>query len=423
MSEFRRTTLDNEITIVSEDQPSSRAVSVGIWIETGSRDEKPSQYGLSHFIEHMVFKGTKHRDSYAIVRDLEQVGAEINAFTTKEHTCYHTLGLYEDLDLSLDVLTDLVCHAQFPLSELEVEKGVVLQEIGASEDSPEEFIYDLFLEKFYGKSSLGHQILGNAETVKAFTKKDLVSYYKSRYVGSRIVVAASGRLNHDELVKKIKKKMGRLTAGRKGPAYKKVRTEYFREVHPRESDQTHILLGLPATSFKDKQRFEAFILNGLLGGGMTSKLYQRVREDEGLAYSVYSSLSTFTDVGLINIYAHTSSDQASNVLSIIRDELKRIKKEGMTEADLSLFKNQVRASILLGADDVENRMNSIGVNEIVFRDYRSVERVVKDIESVTLKRMKDYINKYLILDDVSILVLGPHGSKKERAWIEAFGGQ
>lgn len=420
MSSFQRTTLDNQITIVSEDHPSSRAVSVGIWIETGSRDEKSAFYGLSHFIEHMVFKGTKKRDSYAIVRDLEQVGAEINAFTTKEHTCYHTLGLYEDLDLALDVLSDLVCHAEFPKKELEIEKGVVLQEIGSTEDIPEELIYDLFLEKFYESSSLGHQILGTRETVESFTKKDLLAYYKSRYVGSKIVVAAAGRLNHDELVKKIRKKMGRIPAGRKSPPYKKVKCEYFREIYPREAEQSHILMGFPATSFKDKQRFEAFVLNALLGGGMTSKLYQRVREDEGLAYSVYSSLSTFTDVGLINIYAHTSADHAKRVVRIIHDELKRLKKEGMSDSDLQLFKNQVRAGVLLGADDVENRMNSIGVNEIVFRDYRSVEKVIKEIEAVTLKKMKEYINKYLLLDRMSLLVMGPH-NQNDTKWVQNLG--
>ncbi|MGE3973848.1 MAG: M16 family metallopeptidase [Bdellovibrionales bacterium] len=422
MSAFQRTTLDNGITIVSEDHPSSRAVSVGIWIETGSRDEKPNQLGLSHFIEHMVFKGTKKRDSYAIVRDMEQVGAEINAFTTKEHTCYHTLGLYGDMDLAVDVLSDLVCQAKFPIDQLEVEKGVVIQEIGSSEDSPEELVYDLFLEKFYAKSALGHQILGTEESVQSFTKKDLLNYYKGRYVGSKIVVAAAGRLNHETLVKKIKKKMGRVQVGRKSAPHKKVKVECFREVFQRDSEQSHILMGFPATSFKDKQRFEAFVLNALLGGGMTSKLYQRVREDEGLAYAVYSSLSTFTDTGLINIYAHTSSDQAQKVVRIIQDELKRIKKEGLADSDLSLFKNQVRAGILLGADDMENRMNSLGVNEIVFREYRPVDQVVEEIEAVTLKSMKEYIRKYLDLDKMSLLIMGPHKSKKDQKWVETFGG-
>jgi len=369
----------------------------------------------------MVFKGTKNRSAYDIVKDLEMVGAEVNAFTTKENTCFHTLSLYENLDLSIEVLADLVCRATFPKSDLEVERGVILQELYSAEDNPEEYIFDMFLEEFYKNSSLGWQILGTDESVKSIKRSHLREYYRQRYVGANMVVSAAGRLNHDDLVKKIKKQMRRIPKGRSISKRDRARARVFRQVMNRESDQAHILLGLPATSFKDKFRFEAFILNALLGGGMTSSLYQKVREEEGLVYSIYSSLSTFTDTGVINIYANSSSDNTKKVVKLVFEELKKLKKKGLSQLELDLFRNQVRAGILLGADDVENRMNSLGINEMVFRKYRSAEEIIEELEAVTLTSMKEYIKTYLNFDKTSVLILGPKGrSDSEWRWLNEF---
>jgi predicted Zn-dependent peptidase len=414
---YQRTDLDNGIRVVTEDHPSSRAVACGVWIDTGTRDEKKSEQGISHFLEHMVFKGTTNRSAYEIVRDLEMVGAEVNAFTTKENTCFHTMSLYENLDLSIEVLSDLVCRATFPKADLEVERGVILQELYSAEDSPEEFIFDMFLEEFYKNSPLGWQILGTDESVKGIRRSHLMGYYRQRYVGANMVISAAGRLNHDELVKKIKKHMKRIPRGRPVRKRPRARARVFREVVHRESDQAHILLGLPAASFKDKFRFEAFILNALLGGGMTSSLYQRVREDEGLVYSIYSSLSTFTDTGLINIYANSTSDNTRRVIELVFQEMRRLKKQSLSQVDLDLFRNQVRAGILLGADDVENRMNSLGVNEMIFGKYRSPEEIIEELEAVTLSSMRDYIRTYLDFDKMSVLVLGPKGRGSEWKWL------
>lgn len=414
---FQRSQLSNGISVVTEDHPSSRAVACGVWIETGTRDEKKEQQGISHFLEHMVFKGTKNRSAYDIVKDLEMVGAEVNAFTTKENTCFHTLSLYENLDLSVEVLSDLVCRATFPKDDLEVERGVILQELYSAEDSPEEFIFDMFLEEFYKSSPLGWQILGTEESVKRMRRSHLLDYYRGRYVGANMVVSAAGRLNHDELVKKLNKHMRKISKGKKIPKRARGRSKVFREVVNRDSDQAHILLGLPATSFKDKSRFEAFILNALLGGGMTSSLYQKVREEEGLVYSIYSSLSTFTDTGLINIYANSSADNTKRVVELIFKEIRRLKKSGLTQLELDLFRNQVRAGILLGADDVENRMNSLGVNEMVFRKYRSADEIIKELEQVTLSSMKEYLKTYLDFDKTSVLIIGPKGRGSEWKWL------
>jgi predicted Zn-dependent peptidase len=414
---YQRTDLDNGIRVVTEDHPSSRAVACGIWIDSGTRDEKKSEQGISHFLEHMVFKGTKNRSAYDIVKDLEMVGAEVNAFTTKENTCFHTLSLYENLDLSVEVLADLVCRATFPKADLEVERGVILQELYSAEDSPEEYIFDVFLEEFYKSSSLGWQILGSEESVKSIKRTHLLNYYKSRYVGANMVVSAAGRLNHDELVKKLRKHLKRIPKGKPIPKRTRAKAKVFREILNRDSDQAHLLLGLPATSFRDRFRFEAFILNALLGGGMTSSLYQKVREDEGLVYSIYSSLSTFTDTGVINIYANATAENTRRVMELIFKEMRRLKKHGLTQVDLDLFRNQVRAGILLGADDVENRMNSLGVNEMVFGKYRSADEIIEELEAVTLSTMKEYMRHYLDFDKMSILVLGPKGRNSEWNWV------
>ncbi len=414
---YQRSYLDNGISVVTEDHPSSRAVACGVWIETGTRDEKKSEQGISHFLEHMVFKGTTSRSGYEIVKDLEMVGAEVNAFTTKENTCFHTLSLYENLDLSIEVLSDIVCRANFPRSDLEIERGVILQELYSAEDNHEEFIFDMFLEEFYKNAPLGWQILGTEESVKYIKRAHLMDYYRGRYVGANMVISAAGRLNHDDLVKKIKKYMRRIPRGKKIPKRIKAKSKIFREVINRESDQAHVLMGFPATSFKDKFRFEAFILNALLGGGMTSTLYQKIREDEGLVYSIYSSLSTFTDTGLINVYANSTSENTRRVVELIFKEIRRLKKQGLTQTELELFRNQVRAGILLGADDVENRMNSLGVNEMVFRKYRSAEEIIKEVEGVTLQSMKEYLRTYLDFEKMSVLILGPKGRGSEWKWL------
>lgn len=414
---YQRTDLDNGIRVVTEDHPSSRAVACGIWIDSGTRDEKKSEQGISHFLEHMVFKGTKNRSAYDIVKDLEMVGAEVNAFTTKENTCFHTLSLYENLDLSVEVLADLVCRATFPKDDLEVERGVILQELYSVEDSPEEFIFDVFLEEFYKNSPLGWQILGSEESIKGIKRSHLMNYYTNRYVGANMVVSAAGRLNHEELVKKLSKHLKRIPKGKPIRKRSRAKSKVFREILNRDSDQAHILLGLPATSFRDRFRFEAFILNALLGGGMTSSLYQKVREEEGLVYSIYSSLSTFTDTGVINIYANSTAENTRRVMELIFKEMRRLKKSGLTQTDLDLFRNQVRAGILLGADDVENRMNSLGVNEMVFGKYRSADEIIEELEAVTLSTMKEYMRHYLDFDKMSVLILGPKGRNSEWNWV------
>lgn len=417
---FSKTVLPNGIRVVTEYHPYARAVSTGIFLDTGTRDESEKEAGISHFLEHMVFKGTNKRSAYRIARELEAVGGDLNAYTTQEYTCYHATSLKDDFKLQIDVLCDLVKNAKFSEIELKREKGVVLQEIAMAVDHPEEHIFDIFFDEIYGTNRLGRPILGTEKTVSNFTQKDIRKFYESRYAPKNIIVSCTGGVEHEKVVQLVSKQLGDLK--RRFQPRKRVRPSFhpIRKVVSREIEQVQIVVGIPAASYCDDFRFDAFILNSLLGGGMTSKLYQAIREKRGLAYTVYSQLTTFTDVGVMSVYAATDSKQWKTVLELIFKEFKELRKRKISESDLKLFKHQVRGAILLGADDMENRMNSLGINEMVFSDYRAIEKVIEDLESVTTKSLREYIMKFLDLHETGILIMGNVDQKSSLKFIESL---
>lgn len=415
MIKFKKTVLDNGIRVVSELHPQSRAVALGAWVTVGTRDEGPDEAGLCHFVEHLVFKGTKTRSAYQIAKSLEALGGELNAFTTRENTCYHALVLKDHWPTALEILADLTCNMQLVKKDFDLEKGVILQEIAMSEDNHEELVYDAFFERVYAGNPLGTPILGSIKSIGNTRIGGVNGFYKSNYNGSNVVISAAGQVDHEELVQNVKKlfknkKKSRVRSKRKTPRWK-----WDRSVQEKDSEQVHMLLGFPTASFKDKQRFEAFILNALLGGGMTSRLYQAVRERKGLVYSVYSSLTTFTDTGLINIYAGADPDNIVEVGEIIAREMKKVRKQGISKSDLELFKTQVIGGLLLGADDIDNRMNSLGVNEMVFGKYKPVDEVVAEIEKVTEKSVNEFLKTRIKPEQFSGLLVGP-GVRAHEAW-------
>lgn len=418
---FQKTILDNGIRVVTEAHRFANAVSTGIFVETGTRDELDREAGLTHFLEHMVFKGTKNRSAYGIARELEAVGGDLNAYTTQEYTCFHATTLSEHFDLQLDVLCDLVLNATFQPKELEREKQVVLQEIAMTGDQPDEHVFDIFYDELFGTHRLGRPILGTESSVAGFSRQDVKKYYETRYTNKNIVVSCAGNVDHEQVVKKLEKLMGRMKRRLSVRPRRRPRFHNLRRLISKETEQVQIVVGLPASSFKDKLRFEAFIVNGLLGGGMTSRLYQSVREKRGLAYTIYSQLVTFTDMGTVAIYAGTDVKHTKSVLELIQKGLLDIRRKKLSPSDLNLFKTQVRGGILMGADDVDNRMSSLGINEMVFGEYRPVGQVVADIEAVTLKSVKDYIDQYISIDDAAILIMGPVDQKKW-TWPKGFEG-
>jgi predicted Zn-dependent peptidase len=391
---------------------------MGIWVLTGTRDEASNEAGISHLLEHMVFKGTKSRSAYQIARSLEALGGDLNAYTTREYTCYHALVLKDHWDKALDVLCDLITNMQISTNDFKLEKGVILQEIAMTDDNPEELIYDLLFEKSYAGNPVAAPILGTIKSVANMSQKKVTDYYKTRYTGRNIIVSVAGDLDHQVFLDAVgqrlaKKKKTKFVESREKPRWKVARAAV-----EKTSEQVHLLMGLPTASFQDPRRFEAYIVNTLLGGGMTSKLYQSVREKKGLVYTIHSMLNTFVDTGSMMIYAGTDLKSIQKVMEIIGKELKKLKNTGISNSDLDLFKTQVVGSILLGSDDLENRMTSIAVNEMVFGDYRSVDSVIQQIQKVSRTSVNDFIKNEFNTDKISGVLMGSGVSKLNKWWKE-----
>jgi len=416
MIPFHKSELDNGIRVLSEQHLDSRAVSIGIWVLTGTRDEAADEGGISHLLEHLVFKGTKTRSAYQIAKSLEALGGDLNAYTTREYTCYHALVLKDHWEEALDVLCDLVTNMQISTNDFKLEKGVILQEIAMTDDTPEELIYDLLFEKAYAGHPLSTPILGTVKSVASMSQKKVTDYYKSRYTGRNIIVTAAGNLDHQIFFEAVEKKLAKKQKAKFSAVRDRPRWKAARAVSEKSSEQAHMLMGLPTSSFKDPQRFESYIVNTLLGGGMTSKLYQSVREKKGLVYSIHSMLNTYVDSGSMLIYAGTDLKSVRKVAEIISRELKKLKKSGISAADVELFKTQVIGSILLGSDDIESRMTSIAVNEMVFGEYRSVDSVVQQIQKVSRASVNEFIREKFDTDKISGVLMGAGVDELGKWW-------
>ena len=413
--QFKKTELKNGIRVVTENHPISRAVSIGIWVLTGTRDEETHNAGISHFLEHMVFKATKTRSAYQIAKSLEQLGGELNAYTTREYTVYHCLLLKDHWKKGLEILSDLVSHMQMRKDDYELERSVILQEIAMGEDDLEDLIYDIYFEKTLPKSALGKPILGNIKSIANMKMGQVADYYQRNYSANNIIVAAAGHIDHHDFAEAAEeflghKKKRRFKVDRTKPQHKAIR--YVAE---KSSEQVHVCMGLPVTSFRDRNRFDAFIVNTLLGGGMTSKLYQSVREKKGLVYSIYSSLNTYEDFGCINIYAACEKKNMKAVIKSIGQEVLKLKKNKISEHDLDLFKTQVKGAVLLGSDDVDNRMTSIAINEMVFSKYKPVEKVIEEIDAVTVKTVNEFVQRYINPSSLAMIMVGG-GAKDLESW-------
>lgn len=414
---FKKTQLPNGVRVVTEHHPYTRATCVGYFFDKGTRDEPEHLLGAAHFLEHLVFKGTPKRSAFEVARELEAVGGELNAFTSREYTCFHSATLREDLSTSIEVLSDILQNALLKKEDFILEREVVGQEIDMSMDSFEEYIFDLYFEEVYKNHPLGRSILGTKESLAQIKLPDLKQFFKDRYGGKNLIISVAGHVDHEQVVEQVAKsfkKTGETKATKS--TRRKPKVQSVRRWVNRPSEQVHLLLGLPSASFKDKFRFEAYLANAVLGGGMTSRLYQSIREEKGLVYSVYSYLHSFTDSGLLMIYAGTSEDNLTPLLKELRKELRRLKTKGVKKSELNMFKTQVKGQILMAADDIDNRMNSLGVNEMVFGRYRPVEEIINEIDQVNLDSFAEYIESYFDLSQLSLLFLGDSEAKKIDAW-------
>jgi len=408
---YQKTVLDNGVRVVTEHHQNTRTTSVGFFIDLGSRDEPNHLKGAAHFIEHLVFKGTKKRSAYDIVSELEAVGGEVNAYTSREHTCFHSATLREDQSLSVDVLSDLISQAQFKKEEFIKEREVILQEIDMSADNLEEYIFDIYFEKVFAGHNLGTPILGTEQTLMDINRDDLYDFYKKRYGGEHLIISVAGDVDHDLIVSEVSKAL----VYNKSDAVSSINVDdrkcpeinSFLEVVNKPSEHTHCLIGFPSSAYMSDNRFDSYIVNTYLGGGMTSKLYQEIREKLALCYSVYTYLHSFTDNGLIMMYAGTSEKNLERVLSEFKVAVDNLKKDGISDEDLNFFKRQVKGQIMIGADDIENRMTSLAVNEMVFGEYKTVDSVLKEIDRVSNESISRYIKEYLNYNDMGVLLMGP----------------
>ncbi|MCB0411656.1 MAG: insulinase family protein [Bdellovibrionales bacterium] len=403
---FKKTELSNGIRVVTEHHSNSRATAVGFFIDRGSRDEEAPLSGAAHFLEHLVFKGTKTRSAFQIALELEALGGELNAFTSREHTCFHATTLREHVETSVAVLSDIIQNATLNLPDFILEREVVLQEIDTSADSFEEYVFDQYYEKAFPNQSLGRSILGTPESMAELQREDLEKFYKDHYGGKNLIISVAGHVDHDAIVVQLEKALANSQCANEGLYRPKPNVARFTDFLPRPSEQIHAVLGFESVGFKDPHRFDSYIANAVLAGGMTSRLYQKVREESGLVYSIYSYLHSFTDSGLLLLYFATSEKNLGAAMDKVRQELDEIKKRGISKPDLEMFKTQVKGQILMASDDIENRMNSLGVNEMVFGTYRPVESVIDEIDRISTDSFQCYLDTYLLPENMSGLFLG-----------------
>ena len=385
-SHYRKTSLENGVRVVSETIPHVRSVSVGIWANVGSRVYGPAQNGISHFLEHMVFKGTKNRNVREIAQSLESLGGYLNAFTTKEQTCFYARVLDTNLGEAMDVLADLVLHATFEKKEMEREKLVVIEELKNAEDDPEDIIHDYFERSIFPDHSLGYPIIGTEENVRHFRQDDLRSHVSRHYQPGRIVVSAAGNVDHDILVRLARKYFRRIrtTAGENARIAGPVRSAPGTTVeYRRPINQAHICLGTLAYSIAHPDRYTLMLTNALLGEGMSSRLYQTIREKHGMAYTVYSFVNLLSDTGVFGAYLGTDRKNIQSAIELVYKELDRLKRRPVSAAELQRTKSQIKGTLMLGLENMSGRMIRLGSAELYVERYVSLDTILERVDDVS----------------------------------------
>ena len=377
------TRLTNGVRVLSEPLPDLTSATVGIWVENGSRYERAEQAGISHFLEHLFFKGTARRTAAQIAQEIDAVGGVLNAFTGKEYTCYYAKVLREHLPLALDLLADIFTQSTFAAEEIERERSVIVQEISQVEDTPDDYVHELFNLAFWPGHPLSRPIAGTAETVSRLARDDFLRFLEARYRPDRVLIAAAGALSHDDLLAVAERYFGVLagSATRVDGAPPEPRAGV--SVHEKRLEQVHLCLGTPGIAQTDAERYAAHLVNLALGGGMSSRLFQEIRERRGKAYTVYSFLSSYCDAGYTGVYVGTSAEWTREVVEVIRGELARVVRDGLAPDELLRAKNQMKGSLLLGLETSDSRMSRIAKNEIYFGRDVPLEEVAAGIDAVT----------------------------------------
>jgi predicted Zn-dependent peptidase len=405
--DIQRAELPNGVLIVTEKMPHVRSVSVGIWLASGSRAESSERNGIAHFIEHMVFKGTRKRTAEEIAQSVDSVGGMLDAFTAKEMTCFNAKVLDEHLPVAVDVLSDLVLHPRFDPEDIAKEKQVVLEEIKMEEDNPEYLIHELFTQNFWRGHPLGMPILGTPETVSQFSKGSVSECFEEWYAPNHVVITAAGNLEHARLVDLVAREFD--GAARSGAAAKPTPPETRACVEQRdkkELEQVHIVLGVPSYPLAHERRYAASLLNVILGGGMSSRLFQNIRERQGLAYAIESDLSPYTDSGVLSVYAGTSRESATQLIRSVCDEFRSVRGEGVSVEELRRAKDHLKGSMMLSLESTSARMSNLARQAMYLHRFISLDQMLASIEAVTREEVHAIARDFFEPDRITLTVLG-----------------
>lgn len=401
------TTLPNGVRVITEAMPHVRSVSVGIWIGTGSRRETPEQNGISHFIEHMLFKGTTHRSAEDIARSVDSIGGNLDAFTAKELVCFNTKVLDQHLSMAWDVLADLVLNPLFRTEDIEKEKGVILEEIKMEADSPDYLVHEIFSSNFWKDHPLGKPILGTRETVRRFDSDMIRQYYSQVYAPSNLIVTAAGNLTHEQVVALVREHFESLPGGESTPADNVPTTHARIALRNKKSlEQVHVCLGVPSYPLPHQERFACYVLNTLLGGGMSSRLFQNIRERQGLAYAVFSELNPYRDTGCLAIYAGTSIESARKVVESIVNEFRDLKEQLVGDEELRRAKDHLKGSLMLSLESTASRMTNLARQEMYFGRFFTLDELVESIEAVTASDVQRIAQTFFDPKQIALTVLG-----------------
>jgi predicted Zn-dependent peptidase len=415
--DIHKQALPNGLVVLTETMSHVRSVSVGVWVRNGSRCELLEENGLAHFIEHMVFKGTERRSAEAIAREMDSIGGMLDAFTSKEQICFNAKILDEHLPIAFDVIADLVLRPKFDADDVKKERQVVLEEIKMDLDNPEYLLHDIFTRGFWPQHPLGRPILGTPETVRTFSREALCARFGNWFAPDHLVVTAAGNVTHEQVLDLVQREFGHMKPSGLPPNDGAPRTQA--PIHletKRDLEQVHLCIGVPSVPLGHEHRFGIAVLNNLLGGGMSSRLFQNIREKQGLAYAVFSELTPYSDAGMMTVYAGTATDTVGQVIDLTIQEFRALKESLVTEEELRRSKNHLKGSLMLSLESTSSRMSNLARQELYFGRFYSLDEILAGIEAVTREELQSLARQYFQSDQIAVTVLGPlNGFTLERS--------
>lgn len=404
---YKCQTLKNGLTIVGEEIPYLKSVSLGIWINTGSRIETPKKSGVSHFIEHMLFKGTKNRSARDIARDIDNIGGQINAFTNKECTCYYVHLLDEHINIGIDVLSDMILNSTFNNNDIDRERVVILEELKMYEDSLDDLSYDLLVENVYADDGLGMNILGNRQTIKSLKRKDILNHYSKYYVPNNAVISICGNFNFEEVVKFIEEKFSKWEEKEVNIEVNEAKFHSCFITKNKDSEQVNVAISLKAIPEEnEKEAYALAVVNNIFGGSNSSRLFQSIREDKGLVYSIYSSQALYKKCGELGIFASTSEEYLKEVYDLIIQEIKNMKENYITEEELKESKEQLKGNYILSLESISSKMLSHGESMLLNNKIKNEDEIIEHINSVNMEQVEAIINKVFNIENLGVCIVG-----------------